>query len=301
RMPQTALLFLGGAVAIAALPPSNGFLSEVLTLKALLSLGASAPAAPARLVALLAAAGLAFTGALAAAAFVKAFGISFLGLPRSQHATSAQEAPLGMRLGMWLLLALCVVIGLAPGPALGVVQSVGGSIAAGLPASGFGPAGASFNISAAATVSSVTQGLNSLTSGLALSLLAAGLLAFWLAWAWSKGRPIRVAEPWACGVGLQPEMQYSGAALVKPLRLFFRTLLRPERAVSREDTGSRYFPTVIRYEASLTPVYERYLYLPFQRALLFASTRLKRIQTGSVQAYLAYIVATLALLLILAR
>ena len=289
RMPQTALLFLGGAAAISALPPTNGFLSEVLTLKGLIHLGASAPLPAARLAALLAATGLAFAGALAAAAFVKAFGISFLGLPRSERAASAAEAPFGMRLAMWLLLALCLVIGLVPGPVLDLARSVGDAVTGGV----VGAAG----VPRAPYVGNVA----SLTPVLAVALVLTAAVAWWLARVWSGGRPVRVAEPWACGVDLQPEMQYSGVALVKPLRLFFRTLLRPERSVTREDAGSPYFPTVVRYEASLNPVYERYLYVPLRRGLLAASWQLRRIQTGSVQAYLAYIVAALALLLVLAR
>ncbi|MHB9145000.1 MAG: proton-conducting transporter transmembrane domain-containing protein [Symbiobacteriia bacterium] len=285
RMPQTAMLFLGGTIAIAALPPSNGFLSEFMTLKGLLMLGAAQVAPAARLAALLAATGLAFTGALAAAAFVKAFGISFLGMPRSERAEQAHEAPAGMRAAMWLLLALCLIIGLVPGPVLSVVNRVG--VAVTVP-----PAGPE---------SHLPEGVGTLTPLLAVSLAAAALLAFGLARLWSKRRAVRVTDPWACGIDLQPEMQYSGGALVKPLRIFFRGVLRPESTVTREDAGSPYFPTLIRYEGSLAPVYERNFYFPFRQALVSVSNRLRRIQTGSVQSYLAYIAATLAILLILAR
>lgn len=303
RMPQTAALFLGGTLAIAALPPSNGFLSEFMTLKGLLMLGATEAAPAARLAALFAATGLAFTGALAAAAFVKAFGISFLGLPRSEHAEHAHEAPAGMRLGMWLLLALCVVIGLVPAPFLGIVHQVGVFLTA-APGLTAPPAGPGVSVAPGLPVGPqpyLPEGVGTLTPVLAVSLAAVALLAFGLARLWSKRRAVRIADPWACGIDLQPEMQYSGGALVKPLRIFFRGVLRPERRVTREDAGSPYFPTLVRYEGSLAPVYERHLYFPFRQALVGISNRLRRIQTGSVQAYLAYIFATLAVLLILAR
>ena len=102
-MPQTSALFLVGAAAISALPPLNGFASEWLTLQALLALSTIAPVGLAGVAGLGSAALLAMTGGLAAACFVKAFGVAFLGLPRSHHAEQARESPRSVRLGMALL------------------------------------------------------------------------------------------------------------------------------------------------------------------------------------------------------
>src|SRR5258707_1360947 len=113
RMPQTALFFLVGAVAISALPPLNGFVSEWLTYQALLQ-GFGTTESLTRLIFPLSGAMLALTGALAAACFVKAFGITFLAQPRSDHAAQAHEAAPSMRLGMGLLAAACVALGLFP-------------------------------------------------------------------------------------------------------------------------------------------------------------------------------------------
>lgn len=287
RMPQTAALFLGGALAISALPPLNGFVSEWLALKGLVDL-AGAPGLPGgRAAALLAASGLALTGALVAACLVKAFGIAFLGLPRSGRVEAAHEAPLGMRAAMFIALGLCLLIGLWPGPAQTLAARAAAGLLAAAPAAPEGPA--------------PIAGGSPATGALAVTILLATGAAVALARLLSKGRPTRVAEPWACGVELEPVMEYSGAALVKPLRIFFRTLLRPQREVSREDAGQPYFPQVIRYEGTLRPVYERLLYAPARRALLVTSGWARRIQTGSVQVYLAYILVTLALLLVLAR
>src|SRR5205814_6894687 len=98
RMPQTALFFLIGAVAISALPPLNGFVSEWLTYQALLG-GFETTTHLVRLIFPLAGALLALTGALAAACFVKAFGITFLAQPRSRPAAEAQEASFTMLFG----------------------------------------------------------------------------------------------------------------------------------------------------------------------------------------------------------
>ena len=105
HMPWTAGLFLLGAVAISALPPLNGFVSEWLTFQALLG-GASRFHGPAGLAIVFSAAMLALTGGLAAACFAKAFGVTFLGRPRTSHAEHATEAPPSMIVGMVWLAAL---------------------------------------------------------------------------------------------------------------------------------------------------------------------------------------------------
>src|SRR5262249_33960847 len=101
------------AVAISALPPLNGFVSEWLTYQSLLQ-GFGTTASLVRLMFPLSGAMLAMTSALAAACFVKAFGISFLAQPRSEHAAQAKEVSKPMLWGMGLLAAACVFLGLFP-------------------------------------------------------------------------------------------------------------------------------------------------------------------------------------------
>ena len=113
RMPQTAFFFLMGAIAISALPPLNGFVSEWLTYQSLLQGFGTTPSLI-RLMFPLSGAMLALTGALAAACFVKAFGITFLAQPRSEHARNAHEASFTMLLGQGILTAACVFLGLFP-------------------------------------------------------------------------------------------------------------------------------------------------------------------------------------------
>ncbi|PYM13558.1 MAG: hypothetical protein DME18_08740, partial [Verrucomicrobia bacterium] len=90
------------AVAISALPPLNGFVSEWLTYQALLQ-GFGTTQSLWRLIFPWSGAVLALTGALAAACFVKAFGITFLAQPRSEHAAHAHEVAPSMRFGMAVL------------------------------------------------------------------------------------------------------------------------------------------------------------------------------------------------------
>src|SRR3989344_4395911 len=113
-MPFTALFFLIGAVAISGLPPLNGFASEWLTFQSLFAGIALAPTF-AKGAFLIGAASLAFTGGLAAACFVKAFGTMFLGRPRSEVVSHAREGGAGTRVGMSLLAGLGVLFGIAAG------------------------------------------------------------------------------------------------------------------------------------------------------------------------------------------
>src|SRR5262249_55000376 len=114
RMPQTAFAFLAGCVAISALPPLNGFVSEWMTFQAIL-LSPQLEAWALKLMAPAAAALLALSAALAAACFVKAFGVTFQGRPRSDAAANATETDGFSRTAMFVLTGLCLVAGVLPG------------------------------------------------------------------------------------------------------------------------------------------------------------------------------------------
>src|SRR2546422_6229059 len=113
RMPRTAACFLVGAAAISALPPLNGFASEWLVFQTLMG-GALVPHPEAAIGMAIAVAMLALTSGLAVACFVKAFGITFLALPRSAEAERAREVPTSMQVGMLVLVGMCVALGLTP-------------------------------------------------------------------------------------------------------------------------------------------------------------------------------------------
>ncbi|HMA37072.1 MAG TPA: proton-conducting transporter membrane subunit, partial [Chloroflexia bacterium] len=179
RMPGTAACFLVGAIAISGLPPFNGFASEWLTFQGLFTAGAALSPIPA-IAALIAAGGLALTAGLAAACFVKAFGVTFLALPRTGAAVQGvAEVPRGMRVGMGLLALACLVLGVVPGSIRSLVEAVlrqlrvaapTGSAADGLP----NPA--------------AIAGLGALAPGI---LLIGGLVLLPLPWLLTRGRPRR--------------------------------------------------------------------------------------------------------------
>ena len=294
RMPQTAFFFLVGAVAISALPPLNGFVSEWLTYQSLLQ-GYGTTDSLLRLMFPIGGALLALTGALAAACFVKAFGITFLAQPRSAHAANAQEAPSAMLLGQGLLVAACVFLGLFPTQFLTLLdpltQSLTGlqisgqlTVANGLVLCGVNPNGG--------TVS---------TLGIAVLGLCLLSLPFLLRLVFARGTKVRIGPTWDCGLqGLTPRMEYTATGFSKPIRMIFKALFRPRREVQREYDFSPYFTTGIRFEAKVEEVFETRIYRPLNRWVLWASRRMRALQAGSIQAYLIYIFITLLLLLLFA-
>lgn len=299
-MPRTAFFFLAGSLAIAGLPPLNGFVSEWLSFQSLLLLGMRAPEPVVQVLAPVAGAALALTGALAAACFVRAFGIAFLALPRSEAAGRVREAPAPLLAGMGILAAACLFIGILPGVAMRLLDPVALQVAgAGIASAAGGTAQWGWGSLAVVEPDVLAGGL----SPLALFLLLAGLgvLALAAARVVPAGRaPARVEETWACGIGLQPRMEYTAAAFAKPIRIIFRQLLRPRREIEADYEVSPYFACSLRYRAEIPPLFEQYLYRPLWAVLLRIAQRVRGIQAGSIQAYLAYILITLVLLLLVA-
>jgi hydrogenase-4 component B len=290
RMPWTALFFLVGAAAIAGLPLLNGFASEWVLFQALLFGFHVSRDVLVRSLFPVAGALLALTTALAAACFVKAFGIAFLALPRSEGAEGARESSWVMLGPQAALAALCFVLGLAPGWVMGVLSGV----TAALP--GVRPA------------PEMVRGLFAIAPGpghfdhLAPVLVAwPVLLATALASvAFLTARyAVRRAPTWGCGGVLTAGTEYTATAFTKPLMMIFGAIYRPTREVSQVAAVSPYFPSEVRYRSSIEPTFERFVYGPLTRAVLGAAARMKVIQAGSLHAYLAYVMALVVVLVAL--
>ena len=292
RMPSTALYFLIGAIAISGLRPLNGFVSEWLTYQALLA-GFGATPALTRLAFPVAGALLALTAALAAACFVKAFGITFLALPRSEEAERAGEVSFSMRSGMAILALACVLLGLGATWFLPVFDPIT-TRAFGIAASKDLVAGHGLLL----TAGSLRSGSVS-TAVIALLLVALGAVPL-LLWYFQGRKSSRISGPaWDCGQpGLTAENEYTATAFSKPLRMIFAALFRPRREIAAEYEVSPYYPTSIRFESEIQPAFETHFYDPLRQAILSAASRVRRVQAGSIHLYLAYVFITLILLLL---
>jgi hydrogenase-4 component B len=290
-MPLTALCFLVGAIAISGLPPLNGFVSEWLTYQALLGGFGSTPSLT-RIVFPIAGSLLALTGALAAACFVRAFGIGFLALPRSPQATDAHEAHPSMLAGMGTLAVLCVALGLGATLWIPILDPLvnelvntkvsGSLVLGGVVLSSGSPNGGT--VAPAAIAGAL----------LLLMLLPGILLTVW----WRRGRRVTGAT-WDCGLpGLTEANEYTATAFSKALRMIFAAFYQPRREIQAEFEVSAYYPTSVRFESGVEPAFETHLYSPLKERILARASRMRAVQAGSIHAYLAYIFITLVVLLL---
>jgi hydrogenase-4 component B len=287
RMPWTAGLFLLGAMAISGLPFLNGFVSEWLVFQSLLLGFHTSSDSFVRLAFPIGGALLGLTTALAAACFVKAFGITFLALPRGAGAAAARESS-GLMLAPQAVLALaCVAIGLFPGPVVSPLARLAEGLV-GAPSTP-GLVAEAFRI---APLPGAFDGLSLPLAALALAL-ALGLAAVLTTRAAFARRP---APTWGCGGELTAETEYTATAFSKPLMLIFSAIYRPMREVSTIETAP-YYAREVRYRAEVEPTFERFVYRPLTRGVLGLAERLRVIQAGSLHAYLGYVM-TLVLLLV---
>lgn len=279
-MPVTASLFLIGAMGISALPPFNGFVSEWLTFQALFS-GVMQSNGPVKIFIMAAAMALALTGGLAAACFVKAFGITFLAMPRSRRAQEAEESGLSMKAGAAILAAGVVIFGI----------------------------GAAFAAPVMMEVSRRTLGiLGGATDLYLVSVLPPAIAVFIIAMAaaiflWFRfgfNSESTVYNTWDCGYyNLNSRNEYTATAFSKPFRVAFSFFLLPYRK-SEKIRDSFYHISKFTYETHTTSVFKNYFYEPVVRVIYSSALKMRRLQPGSIHLYILYIFITLAGLLALA-
>jgi hydrogenase-4 component B len=294
RMPWTALFFLIGAAAISALPPLNGFVSEWLVFQSLLG-GVNIPVPEVAVVMPVAVGLLALTSGLAAACFVKAFGITFLALPRSSQAAHAHESPFSMRCGMALLALACIGLGVVP---FAVVPVLGG-ILAGL--GGLPDTRAEFTLNVSLQTPLAFGQISPTLIALGLLFLL-GLVPFML-WLLHLTSQRRLSDSWGCGrIGQTARMEYTATAFAEPLKRVFAEIYRPMKELTVDfHPGSKYFVQSIEYRSEITPWFDQSLYRPFLESATFVAHQVRRLQAGSLHLYLVYIAVVLTLLLVVAR
>jgi hydrogenase-4 component B len=277
RMPVTAWTFMVGAAAISGLPPLNGFVSEWLILVGAFR-GAAGLAGSAAIAAAVVLPALALIGGLAVACFVKVFGVVFLGVARSEAAARAHESGPAMRVAMVLGAGSCVLLGLAPAWAVGLVAPVAEQI---------GGRAAAPDIAVGA--------LPSMT--LVAALLAGAIAVLVVArMALLRGRPVRVVPTWACGYPrVTPRMQYTAASFAEPVLAPFGSVLH--RTVHAE-LPSGYFPAGARYDEHVADMAGERLLVPAVRRVVGMLGSVRVLQQGRLQLYLAYVLVTLLVLLV---
>jgi hydrogenase-4 component B len=278
RMPWAGGAFFVGAMAIAGLPPLNGFASEWLTLQALLRVPAYGHVGDG-VAGAIALAALAATAALAVFCFVKVVGLVLLGPPRWETVAGASDAPVSMRAALVFLAGACVVLGVAPGLLFGVLVGL-----------------APWSRPAATHVGLHVPGTGSLpTAGIAVALVAlAGGLALL-----RGGRSAAPAPTWVSGQVVEPVLGWTSAGFTKPLRLVLEAVLRPQREITARTAGG--VLQEVSYSGRVPHLIEERLYGPAARLSLLAAARARRLQSGSLGIYVAYLIGLVLVLLAAAR
>lgn len=331
RMPWTGLFFLVGTLAISAMPPFNGFASEWLTLQSLLR-SVELASVGVRIAFVVAGAGLALTAGLAVTCFVRAFSMGFLGIPRSDAVKRVREIGKTTLAAMAFLAFASLVLGVLPTyviPAVDrVVAPVVGASAtealvpaffvadvqdSGLPsgfASEFHDLGADIGrgalpgrglalIHRGGTDNPVVFAMS--TPYMFVTLLLLLGLATGGTWLFAKRRRRVDYRPrWDGGVrSFTPEMTYTATGFAQPVRVLFRSILRPIGGDRLETAFGRFRMSITRERMEIHPV-DRVVVRPLARAFERISSLLAYMHGGRVNSYALYVLVTLILFLVLA-
>jgi hydrogenase-4 component B len=326
-LPVTAALFFIGVLAIAAIPPLNGFVSEWMTFQALLrsvelsSLGL-------RVVFALCGATLALTAALAVTCFVKAFGMTFLGRPRTPL-PKVDEAPRAMRLGMALLALECILLGVLPtyvlpaishgaadlfgphtitralvppffkpqtvpnplpGDFVTTFHALGAQIGMGLPGRGWVVMLRGGPTNPVVFAMSTTYLL--FIVGLLLAITY-GVVRFV-----TRKRQVSRSRAWAGGLSpLLPEMTYTATGFSNPVRVIFDAIFNPTEVENERETIHEHFRSAIRRRREDVFFADRILTEPVSHAARSIASFFGRMHHGRLPAYVGYALATLVVAL----
>jgi hydrogenase-4 component B len=288
RMPVTSFVFLVGCTAISALPPFNGFVSEWLIFQAVLQ-SPELPQWGLKIMVPAVGAALALAATLAAACFVKAFGIAFLGRPRSPAAEIAEEVDRYSLAAMSILAALCLLAGILPGLIIDALSPITMQIL-----------GSRMPVQADApwlSIVPIAESRGSYNGFLVLVFitLSASLAVYFIHRFASHA--LRRGPAWGCGYSdPTPAAQYSGGSFAQPIRRVFGTLMFQARDHVEMPAPGDVRPARLRIELH-DLIWER-LYQPIAGGVGFASERLNRLQFLTIRRYLSLVFATLVTLLL---
>lgn len=292
KMPQTSLLFLIGCMSISSLPLFNGFVSEWLAFQAALQVDVLDNGVLRSLIPV-AAAALALTAALAAACFVKVFGLIFLGQSRSHHSEKAHEVTdKSMLMGPALLAALCFLFGIFPGLVINLINSVSAQL--------LGQTMPNDSALGWLWLAPVSAEQASYSPPLVLvGALLAGCATFWYLRRNQETKTMRRAATWDCGFGgVTSRMQYSSGAFTMPLRRIFAHIWLIDERIDKTMQGAMdQDVAVVHYHLHIKDHTWPRLYQPIERGVNALAKRVGRIQTGNIRTYLGYSFVTLLLML----
>lgn len=277
KMPWTGAAFSVGVVAIAGVPPLNGFVSEWLMLESLLHASLQGGLLSV-MVSAVALGVMAATVGLALFCFVKVGGLVLLGHPRTEAARDARDPGVPMRVGMGLLAGMCLLLGAVPGLIISPLLRL--------------RPGAPVTAHTAGLWLPGTGGLP--TAGILIMLVVGTFVLVRV-----RGPRTVLAPVWNCGQIDEPALAWTSAGFTASLRLSLQGVLRSERTLEVERQSG--IVQEIRYRQHVPSLIDRWVYGPTQRIALKLAAVARRLQSGSLPAYVGYLVGLLLVLLILGR
>ena len=288
RMPQTAFVFLIGCVAISALPPLNGFVSEWLTFQAIL-LSPQLPSWGLKLLVPAVGALLALSAALAAACFVKAYGITFLGRPRGSAAEVARETDGFSRAAMIVLAALCLLAGILPAFFIDMLAPVSTALIGERMPAQIGAQWLSI-VPIAASRSSYDGLLVFLFMAISGTLAATAIHRF-------ASDRLRRAPAWDCGYpDASPAMQYTAMSFAQPIRRVFGTVVFRAREFTQMPPPGDTRPAKLTVE-SHDLIWDG-IYAPIIAGISIAADHFNHLQFLTIRQFLSLVFGALVILLL---
>jgi formate hydrogenlyase subunit 3/multisubunit Na+/H+ antiporter MnhD subunit len=288
RMPKTAFAFLVGCAAISALPPLNGFVSEWLTFQAIL-LHPDLPQWGLKIMVPADGALLALSAALAAACFVKAFGVTFLGRARTPAATNAREVNPCSLAAMGVLAGLCLLAGILPGAVIDLLAPVVQMLTGATMPTQLGVAWLSI-----VPIETARSSYN----GLLIFLFIAGSASLVvLAIHRFASHALRRAPAWDCGFpDASPATQYTSGSFAQPIRRVFGAIVfRTHETVSMPLPGDI---GPARIDKHISDVIWDVFYAPLAGAVWRTAEMLNHLQFLTIRRYLGFVFGALVILLL---
>lgn len=280
HMPLTSMLFLTATAAICALPPLNGFVSELMIYLGAIDGVASGSETLASGAALTA---LALIGGMVLLAFTKLYGTVFLGSPRTHEVAESQEVDTGRIVAMGLPLAGILAVGLFPRQAVALAARAAEFL---LPASDY-----TIEAAFAPSLAAVSR-----TAWLLIAVV--GVLA-WLRRRALRSRTVGEGPTWGCGFTTpNVRMQYTGESFSEGLQSIATSLTQN----SGEGTAvgkSEIFPTSHRFDIRHKDRFDRLFAAWWVELLRLINQRMMRLRTGKINHYVLFALAFLALVLLL--
>jgi formate hydrogenlyase subunit 3/multisubunit Na+/H+ antiporter MnhD subunit len=287
RMPLTAFAVLAGCCAIAALPPLNGFVSEWLTFQAIL-LSPQLPQWSLKFVVPAIGALLALSAALAAACFVKAYGVIFLGRPRTEAARAAHEVDRWSLAVMLVLTGLCLLAGILPGHVVDALAPVANSLV-----------GARMPVQAAdpwQSIIPIAESRSSYNGLLVFAFITVSTLAAVEIIHRFASRAVRRGPAWDCGYpDPSPATQYTADSFAQPLRRVFGTVFDVREKSEMPPPGD---PRAARLAVATRDLVWEMGYAPIARAVWFTTEKLNHLQFLTIRKYLSLVFLALVALLL---